>query len=131
MFTEEQIQEMNAAILCSSEKVNLNIVFYLTDKDLSGAEAGTIYQDKVGATEGLIYLMDISENRQMGDRMVFYGRAKIYYKGQFNVFCGELLNILPYDKSTPTSEYASFIYEICILLEDMPDSKNPIIPDTS
>lgn len=62
--------------------------------------------------------MDVSENRQMGDSMVFYGRAETYYKGQFHMFCDELLEILPNDKYTPTSEYASAIYEICVLLED-------------
>lgn len=76
MFTTEQIQEMNAAVLCLSEKVNLNIVFYLTDKDLTGREAGSIYYETVGATEGLIYLIDVSENRQMGDSMIFMAEQK-------------------------------------------------------
>lgn len=76
MFTKEQIQEMNAVVLRSSKEINLNIVFYLTDKDLTGREAGSICYETVGATEGLIYLMDVSENRQMGDSMVFMAEQK-------------------------------------------------------
>lgn len=118
MFTKEQIQEMNAVILRSSKEINLNIVFYLTDKDLTGREAGSIYYETVGATEGLIYLMDVSENRQMGDSMIFYGRAETYYNGQFKMFSSELLEILPNDQYTSDSKYRSAIGEICVLLED-------------
>ena len=118
MITKEQIQEMNAVILRSSKEINLNIVFYLTDKDLTGREAGSIYYETVGATEGLIYLMDVSENRQMGDSMVFYGRAETYYNGQFEMFSSELLEILPNDQYTSELKYRSAIGEICVLLED-------------
>ncbi len=118
MFTKEQIQELNAVVLRSSKEINLNIVFYLTDKDLTGREAGSIYYETVGATEGLIYLMDVSENRQMGDSMIFYGRAETYYNGQFEMFSSELLEILPNDQYTSDSKYRSAIGEICVLLED-------------
>lgn len=116
MFTKEQIQELNAVVLRSSKEINLNIVFYLTDKDLTGREAGSIYYETVGATEDLIYLMDVSENRQMGYSMVFYGRAETYYNGQFEMFSSELLEILPNDQYTSYSKYRSAIGEICVLI---------------
>lgn len=118
MFTKEQIQEMNEIILRSSQEVNLNIVFYLTDEELTSEETASIYYETVGATEGLIYFMDTSKNRELGDKMVCYGKAQTYYSSQFEMLSEELLSILPCDNYTDAKKYYAAIGKICTLFND-------------
>lgn len=118
MFTKEQVQEMNEIILHSSQEVKLNIVFYLTNKELTSEETASIYYETVGATEGLIYFMDTSKNRELGDKMVCYGKAQTYYSSQFEMLSEELLNILPCDNYTDANKYYIAIGKICTLFKD-------------